>query len=232
MPLADIHCHLLPGLDDGSRDWDTTEAMLRRARDNGITRIIATPHADPAVKAFPLDRYKETLDKANALSLKLELGITLYPGCEIMYAEGVTERMLEDARIPSLAGSRHVLVEFFPDVKYDAILSAIRRLAYVGRIAVLAHIERFECLYKRFERITELKAAGAKLQVNCGTIIKPPGFFAKRYIDKLLGDGLIDYLATDAHSDGMRRVNAKEAYDAIAERFPGSERLFDAKGIL
>ncbi|MDR1600483.1 MAG: hypothetical protein LBS11_11555 [Oscillospiraceae bacterium] len=232
MPLADIHCHLLPGLDDGARDWGTTEAMLRRDYENGIAKVIATTHADPTVKPFPLSKYMEALEKANELCGELGLGVTVYPGCEVMYGEGVTERMLEDGRLPGLAGTRKALVEFYPDVKYDAVLAALRRLAYIGYTAVLAHIERYECLYKRYDRIRELREAGAKTQVNCSTVIKPPGFFAKRYIDTLLSDGLVDYLATDAHSDNTRRVNMKEAYDTVIARYPDRGHLFEGKELL
>ncbi|GHU67161.1 tyrosine protein phosphatase [Clostridia bacterium] len=231
LQFIDIHCHLLPGIDDGSRDWDMTEVMLRQAWDNGITKIIATSHADPARREFPLLKYTETLDKANALSRQKELGVELLPGCEIMYAEGITERLLGEQRIPCLAGTRHVLVEFYPDVRYDTILAALIHLANAGYAAILAHIERYECLYKRYDRIAELRAADAKLQVNCNTIIKPAGFFAKRYIDRLLSDNLIDCLATDAHSSDVRRINMKEAYDVIIKSYKDGERLFQAEGL-
>ncbi|MDR2657715.1 MAG: protein tyrosine phosphatase [Oscillospiraceae bacterium] len=231
MAFIDIHSHLLPGLDDGSRDWTMTEAMLRQAKEDDIGCIIATTHADPARREFPLFKYMETLEKANLLSRQSGLGVTIYPGAEIMYADSVTERLLEGNRIPSLAGSRHTLVEFYPDVKFGTILAAIRRLASVGYTAVLAHIERYECLYKKYDRIAEIKATGAKLQVNCGSFVKKPGFFAARYLDKLLTDGVIDFLATDAHSDTVRRINMKEAYDIIIKRRPDDGWLFQGVGL-
>jgi protein-tyrosine phosphatase len=99
-----IHHHLLPGLDDGAKDWAETEAMLRLANADNVGSIIATTHADPGRKPFQLTQYRENLCRTNALCRKLGLPITVYEGAEIFYRECVVERQLGGREDPYASG--------------------------------------------------------------------------------------------------------------------------------
>lgn len=93
----------------------------------------------------------------------------LYLGCELMYSESLAER-LEAGEIWTMSGSSYILVEFLPTVPYEELYRAVRKLSAKGYIPILAHIERYLCLYKRMERIRDLQESGAYFQVNASSL--------------------------------------------------------------
>jgi len=209
--FVDIHSHILPGLDDGAADWDETGRMLRQARSDNVAHILCTPHAYPGEKPFPLDEYTDKLYKANRLSKQLRLGVTLHPGAEVLYREGVTEQLLLDGKIPTLADSRHVLVEFGSDATCKELSDAIDRMLRAGFITVIAHVERYRLPLRKLVNLD------AKMQVNGGTILKPD-CYERRLIRKLAQYGMLDYVASDAHHADTRKTNLLEACAALVSR--------------
>lgn len=202
--LADIHSHFLYGLDDGARSMDETMKMLLTARRQGIFHIAATPHAVPGRERFPLEQYHERLYRVQEQCDKAGLNIELYDGAEIFYTDD-TLRLLDERRIPTLAGTRHVLLEFAPDEDYDHITRAARLLGGAGYMPVLAHVERYSCL-RRLRLLEELHdELQVLIQLNAATVLEPRGLFTPRWLDKALRRGLIDLVASDAHSNGVRK---------------------------
>jgi protein-tyrosine phosphatase len=113
-----------------------------------------------------------------------------------------------------------VLVEFLPDVTFEAVASAVRRLGSAGYSPVLAHVERYDCLMRHPERIHRLKQiADVIAQMDCEILLRRRGLFFARKIDKLFRLGAIDAVATDAHDIGLRRVNFADGYAALCERY-------------
>jgi protein-tyrosine phosphatase len=216
---TDIHCHILPFLDDGSKDWDETETLLLQAEDQGISRIICTTHSRPQWKPFPLQKYLQTLADANQLCKSMRIPITLLPGCEIMYADEITERHLQEGRMPTLAGSNYVLVEFMPDEKLSRIQSAVNRLSSAGYRPILAHIERYEHLARSPQSIPEMREQGARMQVNYGTFMRSVGFMGNRFLKYLIKYNLIDFLGTDAHDASIRKINRTDGIAAIQKKY-------------
>ena len=138
MPTSiDIHCHIMPGVDDGSPAMETSLKMLRIAAKNDITHIILTPHhkpmhhnVSPEHNVAYTDRLQQALDREG-------LNIKLYSGNEIYYSDE-TFRELEEGRITTLAGSDYVLVEFHPTNPYKAIHNAAYQVQAAGYIPVIA----------------------------------------------------------------------------------------------
>jgi len=235
--FTDIHQHVLYGLDDGPDKAEKMHDMLRRDAQEGITRLLATPHVTPGVYRFDTDLYYERLEEARRFIAQENLGIELLEGAEILYTEQ-TGRFLQEKRVPTLAGTDRVLVEFSPDIQYAKLYEAIDRLTCCGYVPVIAHVERYECLTHKLSRAFELKNDfDALFQMNCQTAIRCEGFFKKRFVKQMLKEGMIDALGTDAHNVSSRPARMKEAYEilhseygAYADEMTDGSILFDEGG--
>lgn len=215
--FIDIHHHLVWGMDDGPRSFEQSADMLRAASRDEISHIIATTHATPGINDFDTAVYHSRLDALNEYSALHKLNITVLPGAEIMYTDKTTE-CLRMGKIPSLANSAYVLVEFRQDADYEYIYDAARSLANGGYVPVIAHAERYASLFKHPGRIIEIKEQfDARIQVNCSTILNTKGRLQRRALEKVLRLEHPDYVATDSHNTGSRAVCMRECYCALAE---------------
>ena len=229
MGLYDIHCHLVPGVDDGSQNMEESLAALKLEYEEGIRTIIITPHfsADNEpdyhlkVKAA-FDALKENLAK-EPYGSEMEL----YLGNELMYSDGILE-CLEQGRAFTMAGSHYVLVEFMPDVYYKVLYEGLRTLASNGYIPILAHMERYHCLRKNTDRLDELDELGVLLQVNGKTLEGGIFDFECNAIKKLFKTGRIRFISTDSHGTHYRKPDLKKAAEWVKAHC--SEE--DAEGIL
>lgn len=213
--FTDIHHHLAFGMDDGPSGRRKMYKMIDAAAGQGIRKIIATPHATPGVERFDFKKYRAALDDARAYIERNQLGITLYEGCEVLYTPQAC-RMLEDGKIPTLADTDFVLVEFSPDIAYGKLYRAIENLACSGYRPVIAHVERYRCLAVWPGRAIRLKDEfDVFYQVNCASVIKYKDFFTRRFLKKMLKLRLIDAVATDAHNTSSRPVNMDKAWRAL-----------------
>lgn len=218
MMLTDIHQHLIFGMDDGAQSFDETKEMLKEAVQNGITTVIATPHAAPGIEPFDLMKFYENVNAVKEWIKESGIGVQLFKGAELFYTDA-TVRMLNEGRIPSIAGGRKVLVEFPTMAEYDVLCSAARKLGGAGYSAVFAHVERYQCL-RRLSNIEKLKDEYQVLmQVNAATILEPTGIFEKIWLKRALKADLIDIVASDAHNLGHRNNVLKQSYERILKEF-------------
>ena len=223
--LTDIHCHLIHGVDDGARTFEITQAMLRRAVENGIDTVCCTSHAAPAQEPFPRDRYLRHLTEAQAWADSENLGIRLCPGSEIFVARDLPT-LMADGAVPTLNDTRNVLVEFNPDTQRDAIMKTVRQLGNAGYTVVIAHAERYDGL-RWMDDLAALRAdLGAVIQVNAGALLYPRTFFQKRWFRRALSRGLCDVVASDAHDVDRRPCRLRAAYDLLVNEL-GRDKAYD-----
>ena len=211
--FIDIHSHILPALDDGAKNMDKTKEMLQMAYEEGIREIIATPHFFASRKSASVEQIRETIARVREEMEDWEFSIKLYPGNEIYYRSEVPE-LLENGEISTLADSQYVLVEFDPMTEYSYLRDGILKLDSYGYIQILAHVERYECLFEKKERLQRVKDHGGLIQVNASSF--QGGLFDEmgkraRYIMK---HELLDFVGTDSHSTGKRspRIQETAAY--------------------
>ena len=217
--FTDIHQHLVFGVDDGPRTSRGSHAMLQMAKQNGIGRIIATPHVVPGVTAFDMDLFQKRMGRIRSFCEERELGVEVFPGSEILYTEQTCE-FLSRGRVPTLAGTGYVLVEFSPDADYRQIQNAVEKLSRDGYIPILAHVERYKCMVSRPQSAYALKERlNVRYQVNCSTIIEGKGFAVNRFCKRLLNDRLIDAVGTDAHNIDTRPIRMMEAYEVLVDEY-------------
>ena len=204
--IIDVHSHILPGVDDGSRSWDESRWMLECAYRQGIRAIIATPHYSPRQETDRLMERAECLrEEAHSLDKEFEI----YLGQEILYYDSLTED-LKAGRALTMAGSRHVLVEFMPETAYGKIYQAVRKLLMSGYYPIAAHVERYRAL-RESGRMDELRGLGCLLQMNYRSL--EGGLFDReaRWCRRQVKDGKIDLLGTDAHRKDWRTPETGES---------------------
>lgn len=215
--LIDIHQHLVYQMDDGPNEREKTLAMLRRAGEQGISRIVATPHAFPGQAPFDYDGFLEKINTINQQAWQEGLSLQVYPGAEIYYTSQ-TLKLLNAQEIPTLAMSRYVLVEFSTEVRFGEMHGALRELANGGYRPILAHVERYACLQEKHVR--ELRGMDVLIQMNAQTVLHSGGLLGgKGHIRRLLRESLVDFVATDAHNTSSRPVCLGDAHAFLLKHY-------------
>ncbi|HEX7050447.1 MAG TPA: CpsB/CapC family capsule biosynthesis tyrosine phosphatase [Longimicrobiales bacterium] len=227
--LADIHNHLVPGVDDGARTVDESLHHLVRLAAGGITRLAVSPHLDARLVHEP-GAARERLERLAASFRELTRaceGRTDVPlltfGQEVMAPDPDTARRICDVRGVGIAGTRYILVEFGFELGEDP-LGVVRAMVAAGRRPIVAHPER----YRRGDapvalaEIRRWKAAGALLQVNGGSVQGSYTTDAEILAWRLLAEGLADLFSTDHHADA-RPVSPPEIGHLLARHGAGAQ---------
>ena len=218
MAIIDVHCHILPGVDDGSQSMKTTLKMLQIAAEEGITHMIATPHYKQGHHNVSPGTAAKLAADVQALSDENGLGIKIMQGNEIMFYSDLEEDF-EAGRFCTMNGSRYLLIEFYPDEDYLRIRNAVDTTQNMGLTPVLAHVERFLALRKDPKRVEELKRSGALIQVNASSVAGDLGFATKQFCKKLLKAEIVDLIGTDAHSTESRAPRMQKCVDYLYRKF-------------
>lgn len=210
----DIHSHILPGVDDGAQDMETTMEMVDTAYSQGVRTMIATPHYYPGHMRYPREHLEEVYRETVSVIKEKYSDFTLLLGNEIYYRDEVVEK-LKNKRIFTMADTHYVLLEFSPSAEYDYIRKAVYKCLENGYNPILAHMERYEPLWKNEKRVRELIRMGAYMQINAENFQE--GFFSaqRRYCLKLLQSGLAHFIASDCHNTQGRSPNLKYAMDYL-----------------
>jgi len=210
--VIDLHCHILPELDDGARDLADSVEMARVAEADGIKLICATPHIHPDHRVDP----DELEGRAHAVNGELErqgLDVRVIPAGEV--AEPMLEELSDEVlKRVALGNGRWVLVEPRPGPLGQHLFDAVERLADRGFRSVIAHPERHPGA-DFHDRLAALVEAGALVQATAALIAEGP---ASAYMLELAGEGLIHLLGSDAHSShGGRPVRLSDGASRLAE---------------
>jgi protein-tyrosine phosphatase len=210
--LIDLHCHILPGVDDGALDVRDSAGMARQAANDGIEAICATPHIrhDHDVR---IDEIETRVADVNARLREEEVPVEVLKGGEVAETavEGLDEEELERV---TLGDGRWVLLEPAPGPLGEGILRGIEHLAERGHRALIAHPER-HLSADMYERIRLLIDAGALIQATADFFLRERMASGMR---SLAEAGLIHVLSSDAHSShGGRAVHLSAAIEELAE---------------
>jgi protein-tyrosine phosphatase len=229
--VIDLHCHLLPGVDDGSRSVAQSVEVLHRMRETGVTAVCLTPHhtVGRVLQGLPA-----THDLAFAeLAAAAPEGITLHRGVELMLDRPVPAEITGMPEL-RLAGTRYLLVEFTRLTALNSITSALQQVVQLGLVPLLAHPERYVCC--NAEAVQTWKATGALMQVDATTLLTDRG--RGRRARELLAAGLADIIAADNHGDDrslgaayrfLCEAGGSSQADYLARRNPAA--ILEGKGV-
>jgi protein-tyrosine phosphatase len=217
MQFIDMHCHILPGVDDGSVNIDQTIKMMQVAYNDGTRGMIATPHYH--IGRMTADR-KECESRLAAVRQRAKesgLKMDLYLGTEVYYFSEAFDK-ISDGEILPLAGSSYVLIEFEPSVEFDRIMRAAANAASEGYVPIFAHVERYTCLLAKPALCKELIDHGALLQINAASVVGKHGKDVQKFDKKILKKKWVSFVASDAHGDKSRRPRLMEAYEYVKKK--------------
>lgn len=219
--MFDLHCHLLPSIDDGAIDLDMALAMARMAVDDGITTIVCTPHIYPGV-------YENTKAGIEAAVTRLQreldergIALTLAVGADVHLAPHLADAIAR-GRVPTLAESRYLLLEPPHHTAPPRFEDAVFELMAAGIVPVITHPERLSWVEDHYDVFTRLGERGAWLQITGGALTGRFGRRVRYWADRFVGEGHAMVLATDAHHPQRRPPLLAEAREA-AERLVGAE---------
>ena len=199
--MIDIHCHLMPGVDDGSKDLNETIAMFENAATSGVTDMILTPHyikgtkysLDNNAKAKIVAILREALGRA-------KLDINIHFGNEA-YIDDQLPELIAGGKVSTLAKSRYLLLELPVAAEDKNAGNVIFRLRSNGITPIIAHPERYDYFQKHPEKVMEYIKLGCLLQGNYMSLLGKYGRRAQKTLKILLKNDVISFLGSDVHHE-------------------------------
>lgn len=212
--MIDIHCHILPGLDDGAESIETACAMAEMAIADGITHVIGTPHASPNF-AFDRNLVKR---RRNELQEIFDGRLTLATGCDFHLSFENLADIRHNAACYTLNQKNYLLVEF-ADFSIPSILDqALHELQLAGLHPVVTHPERNPLIRTQPDRLLKWLQQGCYAQVTAQSLLGKFGKAAQLAAERWLDAGAVHFLASDAHNTTTRPLKLRETFDLVARK--------------
>ena len=196
--MIDFHSHILPNIDDGSKNMEETIELLEEAQKAGFTKIISTSHYMEQYYEVTENDRLELINKIQQQDQRVEILL----GSEIYITDELVE-LLKDKKASSINNSKYVLFELPLNVKEIGAKEVVYRLIENDYIPIIAHPERYSYVQQDINYIEELTQMGALLQANYGSIIGMYGSKAEKTVKKLLKNNSIQFLGSDVHRPGQ-----------------------------
>ena len=224
-PLIDLHCHLLPGIDDGAPDLETALAMARIAEADGIKVIACTPHIMPGYYDNDGPGICAAVDALQGELNCAGIGIDLIPGADVHLVPDLAGG-LASGRLQTLGKSRYFLFEPPHHVAPPRLEDAVFDVITAGYHPLITHPERLTWIEAHYEVIQRIAHAGAWMQITAASVTGVFGKRPKYWAERMLSEGLVHVLATDAHNLRKRTPVLSAAVEAVAQRL-GEQAALD-----
>ncbi len=225
--MFDLHCHILPGVDDGADSWEESLEMARISLDSGVRTVVATPHMSPDLSPEQVSRLVEELGlRLSAQGLPLKV----VPGMEARLEPDLPELLRSGRVLP--VGGRYLLLELphFSLPVYTGEL--LFKVMLSGYQVILAHPERNARVMENPGLVFEWVSRGMLVQVNSGSILGKFGSRVRQAAEMLVKAGLVHFLGSDAHSASGRRPDMGEAVKVLGRLTPMAQEIAALNGHL
>lgn len=217
--MTDIHCHILPGIDDGSETMEESVAMARMARESGVRRIIATPHCNlPGLDNFRSPQLREQVARLQQAVAAEGLDLEILPGAEVLGTPRLP-LLLRENRLPTLADSRYLLMEFYFDEQLEEMDRLLRDVQQAGLVPVIAHPERYDAVQNQPLAVARWFHSGYVIQLNKGSLLGRLGRGAHAAAHWIMDRQLAHVVASDAHSCEFRTPHMTQLADYLSDRY-------------
>lgn len=220
LTMIDLHTHVLPGVDDGSRGMDESLALLAMAADSGVDTLVATPHCNipDAFENYAgpeMDLLFRELEEERA---RAGIPLRLLRGMEV-FATPDLPQLLCDGRVWTLNGTKYFLMEFSFEEDPDFCRHVLRRSRERGFWPIIAHPERYDFIQDDPQLAFEWCIEGYGLQINKGSLLGRFGPDVKWTADLLMQHGLAACVASDAHSPYQRSTHMTQLREYLLEEY-------------
>lgn len=201
--MIDLHSHLLPGIDDGSNSLEMSLEMARIAVADGIRLMACTPHIQPGVYENTSADILEGVGRLRAALQQHGVPLQVVPGADIHVVPDLVEK-LQDGRVLTLMAGRYFLFEPPHHIAPPGLLAVAKQALASGYVPVLTHPERLTWIETQYQLICDLDEAGCAIQLTAASITGGFGERPKYWSQRLLDEGRVDIVATDAHHPRRR----------------------------
>ena len=222
--MIDLHCHMLPGIDDGAPTLEVALAMARCAAADGITHVACTPHIYPGLYENDREGIAAAIDAFRAVLAEEDIALTLVIGADTHLTPDLLEG-IRKRRIPTLNDTRYLLFEPPHHVAPPRLEESVFNLMAAGIVPVVTHPERLSWIDTHYAVFGRMVHAGALMQITAGSVTGRFGRRPKYWAERMLDEGQVHLLATDAHHIDKRPPLLAEARDAAAKRLGDAEAI-------
>jgi protein-tyrosine phosphatase len=222
--LIDLHSHLLPAIDDGSKDLAMSLAMADMASSDGISTIACTPHILPGVYNNNGPAIRSAVARLAQSIAEAGIPISLVTGADVHIAPDLAVQ-LRDGRALTLNNSRYLLLEPPHHVLPPRLEDHIFGLQSAGYVPILTHPERLSWLEGHYDLIRRLASSSVLMQITAGSLMGRFGRRPRYWAERMLDEGLCHLLATDAHNTEQRAPQMADAREFVAQRLGDDEAI-------
>lgn len=217
--MIDLHIHILPGVDDGSQNIETSLAMAYMAYQSGVREIIATPHFYPGYyENYVTEELEQKFNELKDKFYQERISVQLYKGMEILGTDHLCDDLI-NGRVWTLNGTKYFLVEFDFEEKPEYCSNLLSKAKEIGYIPVVAHPERYYYIQDDPALIYEWYNAGYGIQVNKGSILGYFGEREKSTADSLIRHHIVSCVASDAHGIKSRTASLTHLRQFLSETY-------------
>lgn len=220
--MFDLHCHMLPGIDDGAPTLDVALDMARLAVADGIEITACTPHIYPGLYENTAEGIGEAIAGFRQALAEAGIPLQLVMGADV-HLDPALVGGLKGGRIPTLNGTRYFLFEPPHHVAPPRLEDELFRVMAAGYVPILTHPERLSWIDSHYGLFAELVKRGVLMQLTAASVTGKFGKIAAYWAHKFLDDGLVHIIASDAHHSRKRPPNLSEAREWVATRFGRDE---------
>lgn len=219
MNLADMHCHILPGVDDGAQDPEMARALIQQAADSQISLIVATPHYHPRRGYRASDeQIQEAFLTAQKIAREVDPNLRLFLGREVCWGSHA-KKMIDEGHVPTMGDSRYVLMEFSAAERCGRIEEGLKYALNSGYVPIFAHAERYPNVVADPGFVRKLRDEGIIIQLNASSIMGKQGGKVKRFCRGLLRDGAVHIISTDAHHPNYRPMEMEKCAKFVSKKY-------------
>jgi protein-tyrosine phosphatase len=218
--MIDLHCHILPGIDDGAQDIATALEMARIAVADGITVVACTPHIYPGMYENTAAGVRKAVENFRLRLAEADIPLELTYGADTHLAPDLLARM-RAGEVPTLHGTRYFLLEPPHHVAPPRLEEFVFNLLATGYVPIITHPERLGWISSHYDVFRNMAEHGAWMQITAGSLTGRFGEQVQYWAELMLDEGLVHILATDAHGVKDRAPLLAEGRRA-AERWVGA----------
>lgn len=220
--MIDLHCHILPGIDDGPSDLSVSLAMARAAVKDGITFIACTPHIYPGLYENNRLGIEAAVEAFRRELAEHRIPLQLGTGADVHLAPDLAGG-IRSGLVPTICGTRYLLLEPPHHVAPPRFNESVFTLMAAGHVPVITHPERLSWIETHYSVFTDLVKQGAWMQLTSGSLTGRFGRRPQYWAERMLDEGQVHILATDSHHIDKRPPLLAEGRDAAAKRVGDAE---------